>query len=264
LIFLLRWPVRFYTLPSSRSGTIASLDELEPPLGYWVEGHLLAQPDAVAPTTVATWSGTLAAGEGGGLFAADVRNWSQAAKGELHDKLDRLGKVAAFKSVPAQARLLLRPHARHILSDWHTCARFMAQRALAGDSRTGLLVDPAAMLTAQMLAQSADHLERTLEQAGLMLREDATKEQIGGVVVCNLKRAGGGGGRAGAAGAAATDPLGVDEGEALTVCTLDDPAGLLDVGHLVKLVRAHLVTGTPVVLVGGPGAGERQRAIVEG
>lgn len=247
--------MRYYTFPSSRSGTIAPLDEFEPPVGYWVEGHLLAQPDAVAPTTVATWSGTLAAGEGGGLFATDVRNWSQAAKGELHDKLDRLGKVAAFKSVPEEARLLLRPHARHILSDWHTCARFMAQRALAGDTRTGLLVDPAAMLTAQMLIRSAEHLERTFEQVGLMLRDEATRQQIGGVVLCNLKRVG---------ATVTADPLGVDEGEALAACRLDDPAGVLDASQIAKLARAHLVTGTPVVLVGGPGAGRPQRALFDG
>lgn len=244
--------MRLYTLPSAHSGAIAPLDEIEPPLAYWVEGHVLAQPDAAPGSlTVATWSGSLAGG--GEPFAADVRNWSQAARNQLHDKLDRLMKVAGFKQ--ATGRLLLRPHARHILSDWHTCARFMAQRGLAGDLRTALLADPAALLTEQMLARSAEHLERTLEQIGLLLRDPAEAHRIGGVVVCNLKRP--------ASPAPDPGPLGVDWGAPLIACPLDDPAGLLDRAHLLRLVRAHLTGVAPVVFVGGPSRGPAQRGLVE-
>jgi hypothetical protein len=212
---------------------------------------LLRQPDAVAPMTVATWSGTLA--EGDGPFAADVRNWSVAARSELHDKVDRLCAGAEQKGVTG--RLFLRPHARHILSDWHTCARFMTQRETAGDARTGLLVDPAAMLTAQMLARSVEHLERTFEQVGLMLRgEVGNPAHVGGVVLCNLKRL----------GSAEVDPLGYDEGEGLAACPLDDPGGVLDARLIARLASAHLTNGTPVVFVGGSDGGERQRTVVVG
>lgn len=217
------------------------MGDREEALGYWVEGHLLAQPDAVVPMTVATWSGTLASD---GLFEADVKNWTVAAKSELHDKLDRLNAMADAKGLTG--RIMLRPHARHILSDWHTCSRFLAQRALAGDARTCLLVDPAAMLTAQMLERSVEHLERTFEQVGLMLRDEAQRGRIGGVVVSNLRK-----------GVGAVDPLGYDEGKGLLACRVDEE-GALDVGHLVRLVKAHLVTGTAVVFVGGGGRGEGQ------
>ncbi|MFT3686127.1 MAG: hypothetical protein QM783_14605 [Phycisphaerales bacterium] len=245
--------MRYYTLPTSHSGAIAPVNETEAPIAYWVEGSVLTQPDAVpGNVTVATWSGTLAGTDG--PFAADVRNWSQAARSELHDKLDKLVKVAAFKK--AEGKLLLRPHARHILNDWHTCSRFMAARALAGDTRTRLLIDPAALLTEQMLARSVEHLERTFEQVGLMLRDETVREQIGGVVISNLRRA--------EAGSGAVDPLGVDEGEALLPTTLTDERGLLDVSLLGRLARAHLVTGTPVVFVGGSGTGDSQRRLIEG
>jgi hypothetical protein len=243
--------MRFFSLPGSVSGAISAVGDREEALGYWVEGHLLRQPDAPAVMTVATWSGTLAQSDD--PFSADLRNWSVAARSELHDKLDRMGAAAEQRGVTG--RLLLRPHARHILSDWHTCARFMSQRETAGDARTGLLVDPAALLTAQMLPRSVEHLERTFEQVGLMLRgEVGSSAAIAGVVVSNVRRPG---------GAAEVDPLGYDEGEGLIACPLDDPAGVLDVKHLVRLAAAHLTTGTPVVFVGGAGAGERQRGILE-
>lgn len=240
--------MRYFTLPSKHSGAINAIPDREGGLGYWLGKHLLAIPDAVPSFSVAAWSGTFAED---GQFGADVRNWSVAARSELHDKLDRLNALGDAKGLTGQ--VMLRPHARHILSDWHTCSRFMAQRALAGDARTCLLVDPPAMLTAQMLERSAEHLERTFEQVGLMLRDDSQKGRIAGVVVSNVR----------SGGAGVVDPLGYDEGEGLVACGLDE-AGVLDVGHLVKLVKAHLVTGTPVVFVGGSDRGERQRAIIEG
>jgi len=246
----LRSGVRYFTLPSEHSGAICAVGDREEALGYWVDKPLLRQPDEVVPMTVATWSGTLA--QDGGAFAADVRNWSVAARSELHDKLDRLCAIAERRGTTG--RLLLRPHARHILSDWNSCARFMAQRETAGDTRTALLVDPASMLTHQMLARSAEHLERTFEQVGQMLRGEAgNASRIGGVVLCNLRKPVGGG----------VDPLGYDEGDRLVPCGLDDGGGVLDVGQLVKLARAHLVTGTPVVFVGGSGQGESQARLLE-
>lgn len=244
--------MRFFSLPASGSGAISAVGDREEALGYWVDAHLLRQADAVAAMTVATWSGTLVQGDD--PFGADPRNWSVAARSELHDRLDRAGAAAEEKGVTG--RLLLRPHARHILNDWHTCARFMAQRETAGDVRTALLVDPASLLTAQLLPRSSEHLDRTFEQIGLMLRgEVGSAAAIAGVVVSNVRRP---------AGTAEVDPLGYDEGEGLIACPLDDPRGVLDVKHLVRLATAHLTTGTPVVFVGGAGASERQRALFEG
>lgn len=240
--------MRFFSLPGSMSGAISAVGDREGALGFWMGKHLLATPDAVASFSVAAWSGTLA---DDGEFGADVRNWSVAAKSELHDKLDRLNAMADAKGLTGQ--FMLRPHARHILSDWHTCARFMAQRALAGDVRTCLLVDPAAMLTAQMIERSVEHLERVFEQVGLMLRDEEQRGRIGGVVLSNVQRP---------AGANQVDPLGYDEGEGLIACPLDDAAGVLDVKHLVRLAAAHLTTGTPVVFVGGTEAGRRQAELL--
>lgn len=241
--------MRFFTLPSEHSGAICAVADREEALGYWVDKHLLNQPDEAVAMTVATWSGTLA--QSGDPFAPDVRNWSVAARSELHDKLDRVGAIAEQRGVTG--RLLLRPHARHILSDWNSCARFMAQRETSGDTRTALLVDPASMLTQQMLTRSAEHLERTFEQIGQVLRgATGNASHIGGVVLCNLRKPAGG----------EVDPLGYDEGDRLVPCGLDDGGGVLDVGHLVKLARAHLVTGTPVVFIGGSGQGEGQARLL--
>ncbi|HZW07612.1 MAG TPA: hypothetical protein VFF65_10855 [Phycisphaerales bacterium] len=246
--------MRYFTLPASHSGAIAAVEDREQALGYWVDKPLLRQADAVVPMTVAAWSGTIIESED--AFAADVRNWSVAARSELHDKLDRLCALAVEKGVTG--RLLLRPHARHVLSDWHTCARFMMQRETAGDSRTGLLVDPAAMLTEQMLTRSAEHLERTFEQVGLALRgESGRPGWIGGVVVCNLRR----GDRGGAP--VAGDPLGYDEGAALVACELDHRDGLLDAKLIARLTAAHLTPATPIVFVGGQTAGAHQRTVME-
>ncbi|HYD01256.1 MAG TPA: hypothetical protein VEB22_08525 [Phycisphaerales bacterium] len=246
--------MRYFTLPASHSGAISAVKDREEALGYWVDKPLLRQPDAVLPMTVAAWSGTIAESED--PFEADVRSWSVAARSELHDKLDRLCTLALEKGVTG--RLLLRPHARHVLSDWHTCARFMRQRETAGDARTGLLVDPTALVTEQMLTRSAEHLERTFEQVGLVLRgESGRASWIGGVIACNLRR----GDRKGEA--AESDPLAFDSGAALIPCELDHREGLLDPKLIAHLAAAHLTMEAPVVFVGGQAAGERQLAVLE-
>lgn len=254
--------MRYYTLPSSKSGAISPVGEPDggggEALAYWVDGHVLAMPDAL-PVSVATWSGTVVPKDEGGLFAADVRNWSVAARGALHERLDRIVANAASDGGDRKPALLLRPHARHVLNDWHTCARFMVQREVAGDQSTRLLVDPAALLTEQMLPRAAEHLERTFEQVGLVLRGEGGggggggAQGVAGVLVSNLRKIGSG----------EADPLGYDQGEGLTACPIDDAEGVLDGAAVCRLMARHLPRETAVVLVGGGGAGERQLGFIE-
>jgi hypothetical protein len=92
----------------------------------------------------------------------------------------------------AGVRLLLRPHARHILSDAQRCLRFLEEQA--PPFAPPLLLDPAAMLTESMLPDAAEHLERIL---GAL----AGREGVWGVLLSGVEPAPGGGGeRAGGGG----------------------------------------------------------------
>jgi sugar phosphate isomerase/epimerase len=130
-----------------------------------VEGDPLAESDpagwaasavkaaaAVPGRRVVAWSGTLAED---GPFGRDPRTWMRPGREALR------AFCAAVRGplLDAAARVALRPHARHVLSDAASCLRYLDE---FGEGPLELALDPASMLEPSMLADAEDHLERAL------------------------------------------------------------------------------------------------------
>lgn len=117
------------------------------------DGSLLAAPVSPARpgTLVVLWSGSLADAD-----APDPRNWTAAA----WDALD--AAVNRWVAAGLGGSLLVRTHARHIVSDIPSAVRFAHRWRETGPR---LLWDPASMLEDSMAApaHAATHLERLID-----------------------------------------------------------------------------------------------------
>lgn len=94
-------------------------------------------------------------------FRTQLRTWGPESWNQM------LGACRASQTQAQQNRpapILLRPHARHVISDAQRCVRFLEAIGATAPA-CGLLLDPAAMLTPDMLPDAAEHLDRML--AGL-------------------------------------------------------------------------------------------------
>lgn len=111
--------------------------------------------------TLIAWSGPTEDHEGD-PFAPDPRAWLPASMPAFLERLRALEPVLAARRI----RLLIRPHARHIVSDGPRCAALFRQEWRAAAPHVGLALDPAAMLEPSMLPVGADHIRRSLELAG--------------------------------------------------------------------------------------------------
>lgn len=151
------------------------------------------------------WSGTL----GPSLFAGDVRNWSPQAHARLHETLDRL--------VSRGARVTVRPHARHILSDHFVILKFFEERSKRNDYSTRVLLDPMSLFVAAMLPRRTNHLERMFHTFRQIPREESL-----GLVVANIQGP-----------SAASD---IDEGEPLALVPLE--RGLFDPMEIIEHARS--------------------------
>lgn len=117
-----------------------------------------AAPDGV----VLAWSGWFGAPDTSddGRVDPDHRTWA----GEGRTRLDALLAAAVPRFTSLGARLWLRPHARHVLSDGPSCAAFV--RAHAGARGTiALLLDLDLLLTPEMHQRRAEHTDRILQTA---------------------------------------------------------------------------------------------------
>lgn len=123
---------------------------------------------------VVVWSGRLGADDED--RAPGVRTWGRAGREAFEGLCDRLAETAR----PRGVTVLLRPHARHVLSDTPSCAAFLRRRA--GDG-LGLLLDPASMLTPSMLAHGAEHVARIVGDLASMIG-------VGAVLLANVERTG--------------------------------------------------------------------------
>lgn len=106
------------------------------------------------------WSGTL----GPDLSVAHPHTWMGPGRQRLAARVaDLVPRVRA-----AGGRLLLRAHARQVLSDPPSVRAFLAERATEGfGEQVGLVLEPAALFEASMLGPEApDHLERILAGLG--------------------------------------------------------------------------------------------------
>ena len=171
-----------------------------------------ALPDG--PSVIA-WSGGL----GESLFARDPRTWLPPGRAALERWLD----AALSETERRGGRLLVRPHARHVISDAHTAVSLLDARAGAP---LGLALDPAALLEASMLTDLDDHLVRTLALAGPRAE----------VIVLRSVR----------------QPADPDDEAPLAAAPLGE--GLIDAARLGTLARDRAGAGTVFAVVeGGPG-----------
>jgi len=108
---------------------------------------------AGAPRVVA-WSGSL----GESLFDRSFATWMPAGREALARYLD----AALDRCRETGTTLLLRTHARHVLSDAVAARALLEER---DDPRLAIAFDPAACFEAEMLPDAEDHLTRLFELA---------------------------------------------------------------------------------------------------
>ena len=199
------------------------------PLGAFVGGNPLAGEwafDAELPGDWAfAWSGTL----GDSLFEGTPANWMRGPA-----MLDRLCDELAPQLSRHGKRLVLVPHARHVLSDarsaltWWCNRLFPGQRfevlppAPSGPRPFGLALDLAALLEPSMVADAEDHMQSLLANFGpridLLVLRDARPDPA--------------------------DP------ESLVPCPLGE--GVLPRERTLALIAMHVPESVPVAV---PGAG---------
>lgn len=124
--------------------------ESPPPIERWPTGR------------VVVWSGSLSETA---PFAEDLRNWMPAGRDALEAWCDRLvGPLATAGRV-----MLIRPHARQLLSDVAGIVRFLRRHR---GERFGMAVAPLDLLTEEMRPDAAEHLRRTFEVLEPLLDPD--------------------------------------------------------------------------------------------
>ncbi len=179
----------------------------------------LADPQIrhVAPgvTRLLCWSGWF--GEGAdpqrGIFPRDFRTWTPVGRAALHAACD----AALATLTPRGVEFMLRPHARHILSDVQGCLAF-----LRSYPSVRLLLDPASLLTGAMLPSAEDHLRRMFENL-------APHPSTAAVVLANVER------------------LTADDSDALGPVPLH--RGLIDPALLLRLWKEHCPIDLPCIVL---------------
>jgi hypothetical protein len=128
-------------------------------------GSLLGgvQPPASAASPVVAFTGSYAELEGGGLFDAHPRTWARPG-------WERLAEACRLVTRTSEATVLIRPHARHVVSDVPGIRHFASTIAAEHPGRFGLLLDPVAMLESGHLARhdADDAIARVLDEVGTL------------------------------------------------------------------------------------------------
>lgn len=179
-------------------------------------GAVPALPAREVAPVVACWSGwyPVDALPEHGVYPRDFRTWQPKAWDELSAVLDWLAPELAKQG----HRLALRPHARHVLSDAQACMNFLQR--FDSDS-LGVLLDPAATLTADMLELAEDHLVRAWEAL-------AAHPRVPAIVLTNVEM--------------------VELADRVELRSAPIHKGILDEGMLIDLARTH-GAGKPIVLL---------------
>ena len=120
-------------------------------------------PEAWPAEAAIAWSGSLAAGPG--RFVPEPRNWMGPGRAALESACDRLVDGLAR----SRRTLLLRPHARQVLSDLTGAVDFLRRHR---GERFGLAFAPADLFVASMLNDAAEHLGRGFAVLLPLLRPD--------------------------------------------------------------------------------------------
>lgn len=164
-------------------GTPGSPDASHPELGLVWHGNLLEEAPPAGP--LVSWSGWAGEQPGltGGVWSAAFETWGPAGRAAFDKRIDALAGRTD--------RVLIRPHARHVVSDIPSVAT-LARRFEGGS--VGVLLEPAALFTPEMLPDADEHLERIaalvpvsagvllsdIERAGDELRLTAGEGELGG------------------------------------------------------------------------------------
>ncbi|MFK7961595.1 MAG: hypothetical protein AB8G96_13845 [Phycisphaerales bacterium] len=152
--------------PANGPGRAAVLrDAAGHPRAHVLPGNPLADdwsPPASLPSDpgdLILWTGAM----GDGPFAPHPHTWMSPGRTRLTERLADLAEALSRGPEPGR-RLLLRPHARHVLSDPPSVRSFLRD---AGDLPIGLCLEPAALFEATMLGDAAEeHVERILGGLG--------------------------------------------------------------------------------------------------
>lgn len=245
--------------PSVESDAVVDLETHEN-VAAWnqassiMSGLNVAKPDLVP---VVCWSGSLAEIEVEGtsepatlarsvnlfaepsvhptsLWRAHPLTWSARGWAELERRLES-----------SSGTLVLRTHARHVLSDLPGVARLVKMaRDLATSPRVQVLVDPASMLTPSMFESgprdAMDYVRRVLEWCA----EHATNPAVWGVVVSNVR--------------ARADMPDLCEPSSLSKLA-EAGSCLLNADTLAALFAEHLPPETRRVLVGAEPESQREQ-----
>ncbi|MEM1167146.1 MAG: hypothetical protein AAGI30_12755 [Planctomycetota bacterium] len=144
----------------SPEGAIKLLGPDDVAWGVWDSSANLATDSLVAmdgAPRLIVWSGWL----GDEPFERHPGTWMPSGLEALN------GAVDAWLASPASeaTRLVLRPHARHVLCDPQRCFSFLRART---DQPIGLALDPDALLEDSMHGTRDEHLDRTFEALGPM------------------------------------------------------------------------------------------------
>lgn len=181
--------------------------------------NLLREPIATAHVGAGAitvcWSGSLA----DDMFARDWGTWGGAGMEALRRFCEGITPGLAARD----GRLVLRPHARHVLSDPFKCRRFFDE---LGEGRIGVALDAASMMEHSMLGEAEGHYERAFEMLGPVASV---------VFVTGVDRA-------------------ADEERPPTACAAGQ--GVVNAGVIGALVRAHVPGGTPLLLMGADAGGQ--------
>lgn len=104
---------------------------------------------------VVCWSGSLA----DNMFVRDWGTWGDAGMSALKSFCARVAPEFGARGL----RLVLRPHARHVLSDAFRCRRIVDENA---HGFVGVALDAASMMEHSMLDDVEGHYERAFELLG--------------------------------------------------------------------------------------------------
>lgn len=197
----------------SCDSVIANLGKVDQVLGCTLRANPLGDQwllDATLPGhRCITWSGTLADDP----FEIHPMTWGKPG----HEALERFCDEVEPQLVQHGKRLCFHPHARHVLSDPQSCARFIK---VCADRPFEIALAPASMLEHSMLRHVEDHLHRAFETLGSLCAM---------LILADVH---------------------VDEsGESLKQAPLGD--GVLPRDLLMQLIERHVPQDIPIVLQPG-------------
>lgn len=180
-----------------------------------------AAAELAEATLVLGWSGGL----GDDLFERAFATWMPAGRAALDAYLDAAEPVLRQRG----SRLLLRTHARHVISDAQAAVALLDTRP---DAPIGVALDPAACLEPSMLADVEDHMVRFFALAG-------SRSEV--LILSSVHQ-----------------PASPDSPEPLAPAPLGD--GLIDPILLGRLAREHAREDAIVAVVGPDAEAQLRRA----